>query len=942
MAGYTRQSVASIINGSDITAPPLNAEFNQILAAFDGSTGHSHDGSTGNAPKINLATSLSGYLPAVHGGVGGKNKLDATAAPTTADDNSEGFAPGSIWENTTNGRVYICVGNAANAAVWRELVTIFTNNKIEPFAHNTVDLGSPTVRFQDLFLQGAASIVGNTSVGGALAVTGNTNLSNVSASGTLSITGDTSLSNVVASGNVSVSGTFTNLGGATIGDNGSGNLVVNSTTDLNGPVFLGNSASDLVHLTGNINSHIKPNNSGQWDLGSTSNKWNSLFLETLLSSDMLDVRSATADDLLVQNGATLNTLTTSGNVSISGTTSLNSSLTVAGNTNLNGNVFVGNSSSDIIGFTSRIGSDFVPDTTGTTKNLGLPTAKWNNLYLSGSANTAGLIVDGTTTLLGNISVSGTFSSVPSTGTISSTSLVTAPNIETDNLTARGGTINSTAIGNTTPSTIVGTTVQATTGFTGDLAGNVVGNVTGNLTGNVIGNVAGNVTASSGTSTFTDVTINGTLNMNGATTATITNLSAPVNPNDAARKADVDNAVSGLLDGAPAALDTLNELAAALNDDANAYTNLNNSIQARVQKGGDIMTGPLDMGSNYVLSTSAPLVNQHLANKAYVDSTTLSSSGGTVTGAIDMGANFISSTSAPTANAHLTNKQYVDGILGSATAAATSASNAATSESNASTSAANAATSATEAAASATSAAQSLDTFDDIFLGAKTAAPTVDNDGDALQEGAIYFNTTDDNMYVYRSNLWRAFDNVNQQVISNYTFTAISGQISFNTTDDNGATVSINTSAVTVYLNGVKLVPTVDYTAYTQAIVLTEAALAGDVLEVVTYEKFSAVQHIAFDQLTGVDLVSTTSGSTNYIHVLGIDNNGDVVSQGHNTTDRKILSAGSGVQMGQWTFDDTDSGDTALRVKFGSTTVMKLYSNGDVEFAGNVTANATIT
>ena len=71
MAGYTRQSVASIINGANITAPPLNAEFNQLLAAFNGSTGHAHDGTTGNAPKINLVTSVSGYLPVVHGGVGG-------------------------------------------------------------------------------------------------------------------------------------------------------------------------------------------------------------------------------------------------------------------------------------------------------------------------------------------------------------------------------------------------------------------------------------------------------------------------------------------------------------------------------------------------------------------------------------------------------------------------------------------------------------------------------------------------------------------------------------------------------------------------------------------------------------------------------------------------------------------------------------------------------
>ena len=50
MAGYTRQSVADIINGQLITAPPLNAEFNTLAAAFDGATGHTHSGATGDGP----------------------------------------------------------------------------------------------------------------------------------------------------------------------------------------------------------------------------------------------------------------------------------------------------------------------------------------------------------------------------------------------------------------------------------------------------------------------------------------------------------------------------------------------------------------------------------------------------------------------------------------------------------------------------------------------------------------------------------------------------------------------------------------------------------------------------------------------------------------------------------------------------------------------------
>ena len=84
---------------------------------------------------------------------------------------------------------------------------------------------------------------------------------------------------------------------------------------------------------------------------------------------------------------------------------------------------------------------------------------------------------------------------------------------------------------------------------------------------------------------------------------------------------------------------------------------------------------------------------------------------------------------PTNAADLTTKTYVDGILGSATA--TSATAAASSATAAASSATAAASSATSAASSATSAAASYDSFDDRYLGAKSSAPTVDNDGDAL-------------------------------------------------------------------------------------------------------------------------------------------------------------------------------------------------------------------
>ena len=107
MAGYTRQSSASIVNGSAITAPPLNAEFNQILAAFHATSGHGHTGNAGDGTKIALATSVSGYLPVANGGVAGKNNTTATSVPGVGDDSADGYAPGSIWENTSTGRIYI-------------------------------------------------------------------------------------------------------------------------------------------------------------------------------------------------------------------------------------------------------------------------------------------------------------------------------------------------------------------------------------------------------------------------------------------------------------------------------------------------------------------------------------------------------------------------------------------------------------------------------------------------------------------------------------------------------------------------------------------------------------------------------------------------------------------------------------------------------------------
>ena len=123
---------------------------------------------------------------------------------------------------------------------------------------------------------------------------------------------------------------------------------------------------------------------------------------------------------------------------------------------------------------------------------------------------------------------------------------------------------------------------------------------------------------------------------------------------------------------------------------------------------------------------------------------------------------------------------------SATAAATSAASASTSASSALTSQTAAATSATSAATSATSAATTYDEFDDRYLGSKSSAPTVDNDGNTLLVGAIYWNSTLNNMYVWSGSVW----------VQIATTNAYSAPTLGSTSIASGATVS-NVNALTI-------------------------------------------------------------------------------------------------------------------------------------------------
>ena len=106
---------------------------------------------------------------------------------------------------------------------------------------------------------------------------------------------------------------------------------------------------------------------------------------------------------------------------------------------------------------------------------------------------------------------------------------------------------------------------------------------------------------------------------------ITGLGTPTSSTDAATKGYVDTQVTNLIDAAPGALDTLNELAAALGDDANFSTTVTNSLATKLNLSGGTMTGAIAMGTNKITGMGDPTSAQDAATKNYVDTAAIAPS-----------------------------------------------------------------------------------------------------------------------------------------------------------------------------------------------------------------------------------------------------------------------------------------------------------------------------
>ena len=123
MAGYTRQR--TIADGNTIAADLFNGEYNALVSAFHVNTGHKHDGTAAEGPVIGLI-----------GDAGLATPLNKIVVDTTND----------------HLEFYVDVSGASTQQFRIE------DGAIVPIADNDIDLGTSSLEFKDLYIDGVAYV----------------------------------------------------------------------------------------------------------------------------------------------------------------------------------------------------------------------------------------------------------------------------------------------------------------------------------------------------------------------------------------------------------------------------------------------------------------------------------------------------------------------------------------------------------------------------------------------------------------------------------------------------------------------------------------------------------------------------------------------------------------------------------------------------------------
>ena len=321
MAGYTRQSTYT--DGDIIDASDSNDEFDQLLAAFNASSGHTHDGTAAEGAAITKL--LSNTLTFGAGSAG----TDITI--TFDGESNDGVLKWMEDEDYFEFSDDLLIASTEKVQIRDTGIYLnsSTDGQLDVVADGEVQIASPIVDINastGLALDGAnlnSAWTVNTTNKIQFRDTGL--YINSSADGQLDIVADTEIQ--IAATTIDMNGAADISGNLAVGGNltVAGNATVTGTTTFNGgTITIGDAATDNVVFGADVDSHIIPDDDDTYDLGSASQEWRDLYIDGTAHIDTLDVdvNATVAGTLGVTGVLTGSSLDISGDIDVDGTTNL--------------------------------------------------------------------------------------------------------------------------------------------------------------------------------------------------------------------------------------------------------------------------------------------------------------------------------------------------------------------------------------------------------------------------------------------------------------------------------------------------------------------------------------------------------------------------------------------------------------------------------------------
>ena len=181
---------------------------------------------------------------------------------------------------------------------------------------------------------------------------------------------------------------------------------------------------------------------------------------------------------------------------------------------------------------------------------------------------------------------------------------------------------------------------------------------------------------------------------------------------------------------------------------------------------------------------------------------------------------------------------------------------------------------------------SINNFAEVYR-ISSSAPT-----SSLNVGDLYFDTTANELKVYKSSGWAAAGSTVNGTAARFKYTASANQTTFTGADDSGNTLAYDAGFIDVYLNGAKLVNGTDVTVTSgSSIVLASGATLNDIISIVAYGTFNVASINASNITAGtinsarLPTVPTTKGGTG---LTSIGSAGQVI---------KVNSGANGLEYG---------------------------------------------